>query len=298
MTTRAGRLSTKKQKSNKKGDGYGVQNSAPLDSDDNALGDPSIQDGGSDIGLDTVTEAVREVLTGDAELVQPLIASVVAGILNCPEVFDSLVTAVAKAVAETIANKIKPDVTQSIYESVSTDISSINDEIKALRTELGHVKSEKNQLETRVEDAEQYSRRNCLLLHGVPENTGENTTSVVIGTINDRLGLDLERNHLDRTHRLGRPKRPDDTKPRPIIIKFVSYTERSQVYATKRKLKGTSMLISENLTVKRMEIFRAARLMAKEGKISSTWTQDGRITVLTNQDRKVIIKSLPDLDKL
>lgn len=81
-------------------------------------------------------------------------------------------------------------------------------------------------------------------------------------------------------------------------MKFISYTDRATVYRTKRKLKHSPMLITENLTAKRMTIYREAQRMAKADQISTTWTQDGRIIVLTNQEHKVTVNSLTDLVKL
>ena len=62
---------------------------------------------------------------------------------------------------------------------------------------------------------------------------------------------------IDRSHRLGTRKLTDNTdkhKPRPIIIKFVSYQHRAAVYRTKRKFKGTGFTITESLFSKKVLI--------------------------------------------
>lgn len=256
-----------------------------------------------------IKETIKDVLTNDVQLLQPLISSVVTGILQTPEIFNSLVNAVSQAVAAKIADKITPAVKQSVYESVSMDITTTNKEVDKLSKELSKLKNEKLVLEGRVEEGEQYSRRNCLLLHGVPESPDENTTSLAIDTINHHLcdiktkvKLNLNAKQFDRSHRLGRIKHRDSDntspKPRPIIIKFVSYSDRSIVYRAKRGFKRTPLLITENLTQKRMSIYREAQRMAREEEIKSTWTQDGTIFVLTNNSRKIIILSLADLENL
>ena len=39
-------------------------------------------------------------------------------------------------------------------------------------------------LSSQVEKQEQYSRHNCLLLHGIPENKNEKTDDLYLATIN------------------------------------------------------------------------------------------------------------------
>ena len=70
-----------------------------------------------------------------------------------------------------------------------------------------------------MEDLEQYSRRNCLVLYGANESNDENTNEILIKTFFEELGIEIKEDDLDRSHRLGKPKRKDN-KPRPIIVKF------------------------------------------------------------------------------
>ena len=71
---------------------------------------------------------------------------------------------------------------------------------------------------------EQYSRRNWLIIHGLPESKNENTDELVINTIKVKMGEEIEKNEIDRSHRLGALK--NNGKSRPIIIKFVRYNTR------------------------------------------------------------------------
>ena len=77
-------------------------------------------------------------------------------------------------------------------------------------------------LRDELDSQEQYSRRNCLLLHGVPE-TDADTTAAALGIIDRNLNIKLPRNTIDRSHRLGRDT--GEGKPRPIILKFVSFRD-------------------------------------------------------------------------
>ena len=47
---------------------------------------------------------------------------------------------------------------------------------------------------------EQYSRRNCLLIHGVKENKKEDTDEVVIEIFEKEMEEKISVNYIDRSH--------------------------------------------------------------------------------------------------
>ena len=61
-------------------------------------------------------------------------------------------------------------------------------------------------LENQLDRQEQYSRRNCILIHGIIETQDENTDDISLRTINEHLQLELTEKGLDHTHRIGNPK--------------------------------------------------------------------------------------------
>ena len=75
-------------------------------------------------------------------------------------------------------------------------------------------------LEKFQDQQEQYSRRNCLLIHGIAEEKEEITDEVIINTLNEKLDLDITLWDIKRTHQIGELKKTRG-KTRPIIIKFV-----------------------------------------------------------------------------
>ena len=42
-----------------------------------------------------------------------------------------------------------------------------------------------------VDDFEQYSQRNCLVLHGINKSNDENTNEILIKTFSEELGLEI-----------------------------------------------------------------------------------------------------------
>ena len=61
-------------------------------------------------------------------------------------------------------------------------------------------------LEESIDAHQQYSQRNCLLLHGIEETKGEDTDNIVLEVLNDDMGLNISKTALDRSQRIGNPK--------------------------------------------------------------------------------------------
>ena len=144
----------------------------------------------------------------------------------------------------------------------------------------------------RIDDMEQYSRRSSLRVWStVKETTGEQTDNIVCDVAKE-LGLTIDSDEIDRSHRVGRPS---TNKPRAILVKFISYKTRDKLYNARRKAKK-GIFISEDLTRHRQDIFYKARQHQKAGTFSHTWTKDGRILVrLRNGDVRQI-STIFDLD--
>lgn len=174
------------------------------------------------------------------------------------------------------------------------------------------------QLETRLDDMEQYSRRNCLKLRGIPEEENECTDDHVIHACNDLLGVMVTRDDISRSHRVG----PKNKKyPRDIIVRFISYRTRAAVYQARftlfRKELDSStdsrstptgkreshsadpsvnkLYINEALTKARSLVFTKALYLKKQKIISGTWTSDGRIVIREHNGDRIQVTRLDEL---
>ena len=130
------------------------------------------------------------------------------------------------------------------------------------------------------------SRRNCILFHGVPETT-KDTGEAVLNSCSTKLGMNLSREQIDRSHRLGnRQSSSDDRprKPRPIVVKFISYETRRVIFTSKRKFKGCTLVIKEHLTKHRADILHRATSVDF---VKAVWTTYRRFICLLQNGRKV-----------
>ena len=140
-------------------------------------------------------------------------------------------------------------------------------------------------VERRQDDLEQYSRSNCLVIHGcenVPKSKPGKYLEIenfVCNTLNEHLQLDspLQANDLDIAHPLP------SKKGTPVIVKFIRRTQKNEVYRKKRLLKGTKMIITESLTKRRLQLLEKARLEFKQCPV---WSWKGEIFVFHNNKKK------------
>ena len=177
---------------------------------------------------------------------------------------------------ETKISQIK--VTESLdalskkINELETEIKNKNEKIPLLENRV-EILEEKESQGKEIDDLEQYSRRNSLLLHGVVETNAECADDIV-KTCAEELGIDVKQEDIDRSHRLGKVKR-NDNKPQQIIVKFARHVVRNKVFSNKKKVKG------KKLTVYRMKLLDEAR---QKYDVRIVWTYDGRVMYKENNE--------------
>ena len=162
-----------------------------------------------------------------------------------------------------------------------------------------------------INDLEQYSRRNILNIDGVPETEGGQPVKVA-AEIAKLVGVKLSPADVDWAHRLGRPKKNAE-KPRTILVKFVSYQKRDELWAARKNLKKAEvprsstftaesvkkLYLAENLTQENKRVMYTARQLRRDGKIWAAWT-DGCIMKIRVSDTSPtkIVKTIDDVHKI
>lgn len=152
-------------------------------------------------------------------------------------------------------------------------------------------------IQVNLDNLEQYSRKNSLEFHGIPDEVNM-PTDLVVCKIARAIGVEIQENDIEISHRIGR-RRGD----KPVLAKFVSHKVKSRIYKARTNLKAVSVqslfpgssssvvsettarpkgiYINENLTPYRKEMMRLAIEKRYDGKINKVWTLDGKIFIKT-----------------
>ena len=187
---------------------------------------------------------------------------------------------------------------EELKEARSEQEQELKDVRSALQQELAEVRSELNELE-------QYSRRSCLNISGIPETATESTDRIV-RDVAAAAGVTLTPADIERSHRVGRQQ---NEKSRTIIVKLSSHS-RDALYAARKNLRSASsatlgpevlksVFIAENLTKANQQVMYTARQIKRRGKLHSVWTDNCRMKVrLQASGPTRIIRSMNDLRDL
>ena len=213
---------------------------------------------------------------------------------RCVEVLFKCLKDLEKKVSEIHESQIKGgEQLEKVNESIQAindkflefeaEIKKKNDEIADLKKDVKNLATQLYNVNNQLDRQEQYSRRNCLLLHGVDETDNEVTDNIIIKTVKDEMNIEISPESIDRTHRIGK-KQQNSRRPRPIIVKFSTYNNRHKIFKNKKLLKGKGISITESLTQKRVEMLKKAR---EEYGFKSVWTQDGKILFVDEVDNKI-----------
>ena len=81
---------------------------------------------------------------------------------------------------------------------------------------------------------------------------------MIISTLNEKLDLQITQRDIERTHQIGEPKKTRG-KTRPIIVKFVRYNDRNQVFRNKKELKGQKISVTKSLAKTKMDKLKQAK---------------------------------------
>ena len=236
-----------------------------------------------------------------------------------------------------IVNELKND--NTLLKDTLNEIKEDNKNLIKRVINLEKSDSEKNeqlvdlnsrvtQLENQIDNHEQYSKIDNLIVTGLKVLRPFNATALLVNdqsqvkvddegkeewSTNDKdimadnfirfakekLDVVLNRHDISDMHTLPRDKDKMDT----CIVRFSNRIARDKVIRNRTKLKTTSnsskkIYINEHLTKKNGEIAREARQMRKNGTILGTWTKSCKIFVKKLDERVVRVDSLTDLRNL
>ena len=213
-----------------------------------------------------------------------------------------------QAISTNVCSYIVNNLNDIISPLITTLTANLTTALNAATAEIVLLRDENERLSTQVDDLEQFNRRNSVRISGVPEsriNNTEDTVDVVVQLM-AKAGANIAASDIEQAYRIG--KRIPQTPPnpltpvvkRPIIVKFANRSTKKLSVKSKTKLpKG--IYINDDLTKARSTVAFRTRSLVKSKAAKTTWTDDGKVFIIDNADKKHIVtteKALDDLKKL
>ena len=161
------------------------------------------------------------------------------------------------------------DLTAKVGEN-EEKLNAVTIHLDEMEKEVKRLKAERKELIVKVDDLENRSRRNNLILHGVPESPRESCVNTVKEILCDFVGIEPDSVHIERCHRT--PTSPSTTsrgeqrnltpKPRIIHIAFGTYGEKERARKAciskfkEGRFKGQKLFVSEDFSRRVLDLRR------------------------------------------
>lgn len=206
------------------------------------------------------------------------------------------------------------------YEEVSQRMAQIQEsnqaiqiENKALRSTILQLERNLRDVEGKYNDLEQYSRRECLEIHGIPPPDGneEENINCIVSKIGELVGVKIDEDDISISHRLPTSAKYKGKRAIPAIIaKFVRRDLKESLYRARKELKQfttsdigyfaeNKIFINESLTEPNKALYRNCLKVKREKDFNFIWTTNGKIYMRKDRDSRVIhIRNTCDLAKL
>lgn len=211
------------------------------------------------------------------------------------------------------------NISRQITKTLSDEFNKMKEEIEVIKTQISQLQGENDMLKIKYEatvsklnngesDAngtinedgntktifnkvmslEQITKSRQLRIVGFPESKKDNLKENLKYFFQNSLSVQV--NSIESCTRLGQHT---DGKNRPIVVAFGSIQERNDIFYNKRKLKGQSIVIREELTKFKYDLYKYSR--EKFG--NNTWTKNGKI-IVHSEGKKLTVESTRKVDEI
>lgn len=198
-----------------------------------------------------------------------------------------------ESIADTLRNNVS-DVENDIFKLKEENSNLIKDN-ESMKEMLIERETQLKILNEKSNNLEQYTRRNSVRVYGITDKkneTPDETAIRVIKLAKDKLNISLQQTDIDVAHRMGRHNNDGN---RPIICKFVRRYVKTEVMKVRRKLKGSAIVIREDLTHENAKLLENT---SAHDKVQAAWSDEGKIVALLKNNKKIVVDRRTNLDTL
>ena len=166
-----------------------------------------------------------------------------------------------------VLNDLRKEITKQIQNEIKSHCKHLESENQMLKHQVSELKRLNISNQNNHEELEQYGRRLCLRIDGVPTKANESSDDVLdsVKSLFKEAKEDIPESVIDRAHRIG--SRYQDASSnnycKSIIIRFITFRHRTMFYRAKNKLKR-GVKIKLDLTKSRFNLLKRANDHVKE----------------------------------
>nr|CAI5829809.1 unnamed protein product [Callosobruchus analis] len=165
----------------------------------------------------------------------------------------------------------KKDVAESITNIILRTITStLNNKFKYYDEKIAQLENEIINLKSGKGDFQNNSKGEAIQKN-VPEADDENLSEKVYQIFKDKMKVDINRSEITAAYRVGRQ---NGNKPRHILVSFKDNCIKMAAYNKKKMLKGSKIIIKEDLTIPRLKVVKNA---SEKYGFKNVWTVNGHI---------------------
>lgn len=171
------------------------------------------------------------------------------------------------------------DIIGAENDVIRTNVAALSCELKQHSSDILDCKAKFEEVNKKLcntikscNSNEQYSRRCSLRIHGVVKRDNENCKTEALNVIKNKLRLrDFGEADITVAHRVGKPH---SGKPPALIVKFANVDRRNKVLGSRRVLKGSEYVITEDLTLLNQQLLNRVKL---DPTVKFAWSWNGSI---------------------
>ena len=160
-----------------------------------------------------------------------------------------------------IISNLEKKIMESFKNEIELVTKPLVGKIETLEGKMQVYEAHLRELEKRIDDAEQYSRRSSLRIYGIPLSAKETSVDCLtkVKELFNKLSVKVPEECIDGAHRIGQIKKNSGCKnpEQAVIVKFNSWEKRVAVYRARKEL--NDIAINLDLTLWRAKLFAAAR---------------------------------------
>ena len=110
---------------------------------------------------------------------------------------------------------------------------SVENQVHTIEEAVSTLNSNGYDVEVKVDELEQYGRRDCLEITGIPIVPDDNPV-LLVQEMSAIMGVDLDKKDISIAHRLPPTKKVKDR----LIVKFTRREKRDEIYSKRKQLKS------------------------------------------------------------